>query len=89
MKCGIHPKRSSVGIVFTDGSRSWMKIVSGRRFVKANKAVLTTPLLGGSTTESEEVSLWCRFRQINPEKDPKNHLAWAPSVSLKRATSSS
>jgi hypothetical protein len=70
MKCGIHPKRSSVGVVFTDGSRSWMKIVPGRRFVEANKATLASP-------GSEKAILWCRLRQMNLEKDPKNHLAWS------------
>jgi hypothetical protein len=74
MKCGIHPKRSSVGVVFTDGSRSWMKIVPGRRFVEAKKAAFTDVM---TSSESEKAVLWCRLRQMNLEKDPKNHLAWA------------
>jgi hypothetical protein len=86
MKCGIHPKRSLVGVVFTDGSRSWMKVVPGRRFVKVKaKAMLVSSVVGsrdlsgGSASkvgvasfEVDKVTSWCRL-----DKDPKNHFAWS------------
>jgi hypothetical protein len=37
MKCGMHPKRSWVSVLFTDGSRSWMKLTPGCAVVKGKK----------------------------------------------------
>ena len=46
MKCGMHPKRSWVSVLFTDGSRSWMKLAPGDRVVKGR--------------EKDSSFLWCR-----------------------------
>jgi hypothetical protein len=73
MKCGIHPKRSLVGVVFTDGSRSWMKVVPGRRFVKVKAKVTPAGIASSLAPEvgGEKATSWCCL-----EKDPKNHVAW-------------